>query len=213
MKAHNATPMIGYKFNRLTVIEEVDRIHPKRPMYACKCDCGKMKNVEGRRLREGTIKSCGCLSKELTRIRSITHGMTDSSEYKTWCGIKRRCLNENDKRYPEYGGRGIKICDSWSNSFQSFFHDMGEKPEGYSIERIDVNGNYEKSNCKWIKLSSQASNKRTNVKITHKNETKNLSDWSLETGIKAETISARIKRGWSIEKSLSIIPQLTKKNP
>lgn len=206
MKAHNSIEMIGKTFNFLTVISETIRTHHKRPMYVCKCSCGSIKNVEGRRLREGTVKSCGCFAKESLKIRSVTHGMTYSAEYKTWCGMKRRCLNKNDKRYPAYGGRGIKICDSWLYSFESFFQDMGKKPKGFSIERKDVNGNYEHSNCEWIKISSQASNKRSNVKITHNNTTKNLCEWSLITGIKPGTISARIKSGWSIEKSLSIIP-------
>lgn len=206
MKAHNHIEMTGRRFNRLTVISETTRIHPKRPMYICLCDCGTMKNVEGRRLREGVVKSCGCLSKETTKSRSTTHGMTDSVEYKVWCGIKRRCLNKNDKRFQSYGGRGIKICDSWKNSFESFFSDMGYRPDGFSIERIDVNGDYEPKNCKWIKLSSQASNKRSNIRITYNNTTRILSEWSMLTGIKPGTISARLNRGWSIKKSLSIIP-------
>lgn len=195
--------MIGKRFNYLTVIEEVSRIHPKIPRYTCLCDCGNTKVVEGRKLREGTIKSCGCYAKLKTSDRSTKHGMTNSSEYKTWCGMKRRCLNKNDKRYKDYGARNINICDRWIHSFEKFFLDMGSKPHGYSIERIDNNGNYEPNNCVWMKISDQTKNKRSNILLTYKKQTHILADWSRITGIKAGTIKARLDRGWPVEKALS----------
>lgn len=196
--------MIGKKFARLLVVEETERINPKRPRYKCLCDCGKTSNVEGRHLRAKTILSCGCLASEKLGNRSRTHGLTESPEYLTWCGIKRRCLNKNDARYPDYGGRGISICNSWANSFEAFLKDMGGKPTlAHSIERIDYNKGYDKFNCKWITMASQAKNRRSNVVITLNGKSMILTDWARQTGISTATISARIRYGWSIEDTLT----------
>jgi hypothetical protein len=206
--------MIGRKFSRLLVLSEAERLHQKRPRYKCACDCGNISLVEGRHLRGEKIKSCGCLNRLRIGDFSRTHGMTETTEYKAWCGIKRRCLNINDKRYPEYGGRGIKICDAWANSFEQFYKDMGERPSGsYSIERVNVNGNYEPSNCVWIHNAEQSKNRRSNVIITHNGKTMILSEWAQETGLQSETISSRIKRGWSIADALTKPIRLAKKHP
>ena len=188
----------------LFVLEDAERINPKRPRYKCLCDCGNYSIVEGRHLRDGKIKSCGCLAKKRIGDFSRTHGMTNSPEYKTWSGIKRRCLNKNDARYHHYGGRGILICERWKNSFEAFLYDMGEKPHGnYSIERIDFNGHYEPTNCKWIKNEVQQKNKRSNVILSSSGKTMILSDWAKETGLSASTISARLRYGWSVDDALS----------
>lgn len=124
--------------------------------------------------------------------------------YKKWMAMKRRCLNKNEKAYPRYGGRGIKICDEWLD-FQNFDRDMGNTfIKGLSLERIDNNGNYEPSNCKWIPLKDQAKNKSNVVLYEYKGRKQSIVDWGKEVGIKSETLRARLKKyGWSIEKSLT----------
>lgn len=137
-----------------------------------------------------------------------SHGMTKTPIYRIWCGIKRRCLNKNERSYKHYGGRGIKICDRWMN-FENFFEDIGNSYEkGLSIERIDVNGDYCSENCKWIPIKEQAKNKR-NVEIyTYNGVRKNLPDWCKEFGLEYSMVRVRIRiLGWSFEKAL-----LTPKN-
>ena len=125
--------------------------------------------------------------------------------YSRWSGIKRRCLNKNSPAYKNYGGRGIKICDEWKNSFESFCSwaiTNGYKKE-LSIDRIDVDGNYEPSNCRWATLKEQNNNKRTNINLTYNGESHSLIEWSYILGICKATLSSRLCRGWSTEKTLS----------
>jgi hypothetical protein len=157
------------KFGKLTVIKEVEpRITAKgikERRVECICDCGNLKNVMISRLKNGLVKSCGCLQKEIIRKINIDtktkYNVKNNPSYKIWCYMKTRCYNKNNKDYKHYGGRGIIICDRWKNSFENFLNDMGEKPEGYSIDRINVDGNYEPSNCRWATQKEQVNNRRT----------------------------------------------------
>jgi hypothetical protein len=167
----------GQKFNRLTIIEEVERhIYPSgkpRRRFLCKCDCGNQTTVMINKILNGHTNSCGCYRKENTSILGKTknnskenngnykHGLRKHILYKTWIGIKNRCNNSNSTDYKHYGGRGIKICDRWNKSFVYFLEDMGMKPyPSYSIDRIDVNGNYEPLNCRWTTQKEQVKNRR-----------------------------------------------------
>lgn len=155
--------MIGQIFGRLTVLEEVQERDKHRYIsYVCACSCGNKKIVTGKLLRRGT-QSCGCIQKEfISKLKRIDDALTVTKHplYVRWCGMKARCYSANHHKYPDYGARGIKVCDSWRDSFINFVNDMGECPEGYSLDRINNDGDYTKDNCKWSSPSEQANNRR-----------------------------------------------------
>lgn len=123
--------------------------------------------------------------------------------YKSWDCMKTRCCNKNSSNYKNYGGRGIRICDRWKDSFKNFLEDMGERPMNMSLDRINNNGDYEPNNCKWSSIKEQNNNMRCNRLITFKGRTKNLTQWAEDTGMDGSTLWHRLKNGWSINKSLT----------
>lgn len=198
--------LIGNKFGRWTVLgfERSDR-HGLQ--WRCKCECGKEKVVLGTHLRYGNSRSCGCLKSELTADRSTTHGHTKnrfpSPEYNSYSGMMQRCYYTKHKRYCAYGGRGIRVCKRWRESFENFIADMGVKPsEAHSIERKNNDGHYEPSNCVWATKEEQGSNTRQNHLIQCGGKCQTLARWSRETGIGETTITRRLKLGWSAEDAL-----------
>lgn len=122
-----------------------------------------------------------------------THGMSNTTEYKTWERIKKRCYNKNVYNYCDYGGRGILMCDEWKNSFEVFYKDMGDRPEGTSIDRIDNDKGYSKENCRWATNEEQCNNRRSNINITYKGETQTLAQWCRELNLEYQTVKARIQ--------------------
>lgn len=151
----------GQKINMLTVVEKTNERKRGYIVWKCICECGNETKIISSNLQSGYTKSCGCLVSKNSSEANTKHGKTHSTEYNTWNGMKGRCLNKNNKDFKNYGGRGIKICDSWLNSFENFYKDMGSKPSKlHSIDRIDNNGNYEPSNCRWATLSQQNISKR-----------------------------------------------------
>jgi len=152
-------------FGRLTVIVLKDSNKWGERIWTCRCSCGNLVDVSGSSLREGKTKSCGCLRQEETSKRLLTHGESATTgyttEYKIWSGMKQRCLNPKQTKYTSYGGRGIKICQEWSTSFETFLKDVGRRPSiHHSLDRIDVNGNYEPNNVRWATHAEQQANKR-----------------------------------------------------
>jgi hypothetical protein len=133
----------------------------------------------------------------------ITHGRSGTKEHKAWMGMRERCYNTNSQRYLNYGGRGITVCARWRNSFEKFFLDMGECPEGLTLERRDINKGYNPKNCYWATWKEQNRNKTTSRHITWNGKTQIIADWANETGLSSSTIAKRIKRSWSIEKALT----------
>lgn len=134
-------------------------------------------------------------SKPRRTLGIIIHGLSNTREYKAWHAAYRRCYTIKDRGYPNYGGRGIEMCEEWRNSVQQFVCDMGPCPTGYTLERIDVNGNYTKDNCTWIPRSKQSSNRTNTIKINHNGETRSLKEWARFLGIPYMTVLNRHRRG------------------
>jgi hypothetical protein len=179
---------------------ELLRFHHKeggRYFWECRCDCGSPHIAEVGLVRSGNTRSCGC-SKNSSPAR--THGMTETPEYKSWSGMKSRCLNPSNKKYPEYGGRGIAVCQRWIDSFEAFFEDMGVKPGAqYSIGRKENDGNYEPDNCGWETPKQQANNRRR-AKLNRTEEYRNNISAKLR-GIKRSTETrARMVQAWKLRR-------------
>lgn len=193
----------GQRFSRLIAIKYIGQ-----SKWLCKCDCGNQKIIDGRKLRKGETKSCGCLSLEQAKINFqknyYTHKQSKTRLYQIWKGIKNRCKNPNAPKYKIYGLRGIKVCNEWQN-FEPFYNwaiSSGYKDD-LSIDRIDVNGNYEPNNCQWVDMKTQQRNRRNNHLLTYNDKTLCISEWAEIYNLKPLTLLARINRGWSIEKALN----------
>lgn len=202
----------GNRYGRLVVIKRVCNSKSRSAKWLCRCDCGNETTPNGFQLRNGQTKSCGCLRKELASKRIIktmadgirrkpykeykykTHRMSNSPEYLSWSSMKERCSNPNVISYKNYGARGIIVCDSWMKSFNNFYKDMGGRPTGASLDRIDNNGNYCSDNCKWSSKKQQQNNRRSNNLIKYNGKEHTLMEWSEMLGIKYGTLSSRIVR-------------------
>lgn len=193
----------GLKFGRLKVVELHHTDQFRKSYWKCECECGKIVIVRGSALTTGNTKSCGCLIYE---SKNIKHGMKHERLYRIWSGIKARCYTKNNKAYDRYGGRGISMCQEWKDNFVAFY--KWAMDNGYlddlSIDRINVNGNYEPSNCRWSTPKEQSDNKRCNILITISGITLDLQQWCDKIGINRSTVNTRVRIcGWDYEKALT----------
>ena len=197
--------MIGDKFNRLIVLEKYYKHN--RLYYKCLCDCGNICYIRGDSIKSGHIKSCGCLHKEVSSklgLKSVIHGKTNTRLYNIYRGIKQRCYNKNNQAYVNYGERGIKMCDEWRNDFITFYN--WSMNNGYNddltIDRIDVDGNYEPSNCRWVTKSVQNNNTRKTIYLAYSGKFQTFTQWAKELNVNRNTIRQRYYRGYSDKECL-----------
>ncbi len=203
------------RFNRLVALEIVGKNNDRANVWRCICDCGNETNTSASRLRSGHTKSCGCLRKEKAVLAQkqncYIHGFRRTPFYKSWSSMKERCNNRNSIAFTNYGGRGIRVCERWL-SFENFMQDMYESYQLHvqvfglkntTLERVDVNKNYNKQNCRWATNEEQSRNRRNNVLLTFNKKTQCMAAWADEVNIGASVIYKRLKRGWSVEKALT----------
>lgn len=198
------------KFERLTPIEpiEIDKFH--RAIWKCKCKCGNECAVAYSSLKNGDTQSCGCLHDEVfnkNRMHHVKHNQSNSRLFNIWVNMRQRCTNEKNQKYHRYGGRGITVCNEWLHDFQAFYD--WSMSHGYAddltIDRIDNDGNYEPSNCRWITAKEQANNVSYNLIFEMNGKKQTLKQWSEDVGINYGTLYSRIYRnGWSFEKAISM---------
>lgn len=191
----------GRTFGRLTAIEYVGRTK-----WKCQCSCGNTTTVNAIRLKNGTTSSCGCFRKERARKLRLTHGYGkrggEGTAWSSWHSMMARCNNPKMSGYHNYGGRGISVCKKWFQ-FLSFLADMGDRPDGKSLGRIDNNGHYCKSNCRWETRIEQGSNRRDNRFVTAIGLTKTVAEWERYKGVKTHVILRRLNKGWSDEDAVN----------
>jgi hypothetical protein len=194
--------LIGKRFGHLEVLSNVCLLAESRQkLYLCRCDCGIEKLIVGSSLKAGRTKSCGCYAKKFlfNSERVTKHGQSGSSTYKIWAGMKRRCSkNSSGKSRRLYFEKGIRVCDRWQK-FENFLLDMGERPEGMTIERIDGNKNYELSNCKWATPKEQCNNTTANHIVEYNGKRQTISQWADQLGLKPNTLTYRLKRAFTAE--------------
>lgn len=195
----------GKKFNFLTVLKREKNIYGK-PAFLCLCDCGKTSIVSSSDLKHSRVKSCGCMRGIGGKIHRTTHGLSKTRIYKTYLSMKQRCYNKNCTAYKNYGLRGIKICDEWLNDFKNFYQwsiENGYK-NNLTIERIDFNGNYQPSNCKWATTKEQGNNTRHCVFVTIDGVTKTIKQWCEHNLIDIRVFSnRRYTLKWDLIKALT----------
>lgn len=214
-----AEDITGRKFGRLTALFYTgERRGGSGRVWRCQCECGNVVDVPIGRLKRGGTKSCGCYQRDLTRELKkgkafhVTHGGSSEHLYGVWAAMKRRCEYPKDKRYKDYGGRGIKVCERWRNDYAAFKEDAfkagyveGQEYGKCTIDRIDVNGDYCPENCRWVPMKVQNNNRRNNHLLTYKGKTMTVAEWARETGIKPGTLYDRLYNGWSTERALETV--------
>lgn len=203
MKRLRRLDLTGQKFSFWTVLEKGD-VGPYGAVYwKCRCECGAVKEVLAGLLRSGSSRSCGC-----NRAR---HGYSQTPTGAAWYGMRQRCYNPNDKNYSSYGGRGIEVCKRWQESFENFFADMGEAPKGLTLDRIEVDGNYEPGNCRWATRQTQQRNRRNNPRVNHEGKSVTLVELAERYGITLRALRFRLANNWDLNRALETPVRLTKR--
>ena len=199
--------MIGKRFHHLLITAELPRVrYPSTSMrnYLCLCDCGKEIQALHANLMRGATKSCGCWKVESAGRQFLKHGMSQSSEYGIYVGMKKRCYKETYIEFHLYGGKGIKVCDRWLQSFENFYADMGNRPSPlHSIDRIDSMLGYSKENCRWATKREQTINRKNSVFVEYKNERVHLSDFAKKIGAKySSAYNCIVRKGLTVDEAL-----------
>lgn len=203
VKGRTGPDITGKRFGKLTVVCRNGRIGSEAA-WKCACECGNTTTVRAYSLKSGTTKSCGCGKGNSGRKMFTTHGMSKTPVYRIWKAMMCRCYQKRNRAYPRYGGRGIDVCDRW-HDFTNFYSDMGERPSGTSIDRIDNNKGYSPDNCRWATNIEQARNTRRNVSVSYGGKEAYLSELAERAGISYYTLYCRYKRmGWNIEDAVSL---------
>jgi hypothetical protein len=213
-KRVKAIDLLGQKFGRLTVLSRSQNSEQGKTQWTCLCECGNQKTVLGDSLRSNKTTSCGCYRKQVVgKNAPIKHGKTHTRLFRIWSGMKSRCYAKTNNSYKNYGYRGIVICDEWRYNFQNFY--KWAMTNGYAdnltIDRTNVNGNYEPANCKWATYQQQENNRRDTVFLNICGCRKPITEWSEMVGIGSATIEWRIRKHWPFEQ-LFISPNLNNKN-
>ncbi len=196
--------LTGKRFGKWFVIKRIPNRPNQGPLWFCRCACGVEKVVDGGSLRSGQSRGCHDCN---FGGRKARHGHNvrgkKSSTYMSWRNMISRCRNPKNIGYARYGGRGIQVCDRWRKSFKAFLDDMGVKPLGVTIERIDNEDGYKPSNCRWASYVEQNRNRRDNRLLIYQGETACMTEWAQRVGLRPGTLQARLQLGWSIEKALT----------
>lgn len=204
-RSHNFKDLTGQRFTRLLVLSYSHTNQNQNSVWNCLCDCGTECKVIGKRLLRGAVMSCGCMKRERMATGNTTHNLRYHPMAGSYYQMITRCTNPNSKSYHNYGGRGIIVCDRWRHSLANFIADMGDRPEGATLDRIDNDGPYSPENCRWATIDEQARNKRCNHLITYNGETLIIRDWELRIGLPPGTLRRRIdESGWSIDRAMTI---------
>lgn len=195
----------GEVFGRLTAIRPMGTASRWKPLWEFKCSCGNIKTLNIYCVLSGAVRSCKCLHLDMVIKHGHARGCKKASPtYSSWVACIERCRNPNVRCYSRYGGRGIKVCDRWTNSFENFLEDMGHRPFGHTLDRINNDGPYCKENCKWSTPKEQGNNRENSPIITWGDVTLNLMQWSEKTGLSKSLIYARFfRQNWSAEKALT----------
>lgn len=210
---------IGERYGHWTVLGRAERVDSGHRKCLCKCDCGKIKYVNVYHIIHGASTNCGCVvaqnKAEWNKIHRRTHGGTAGESgrlYNVYRGIIKRCYLKSYKEFRNYGGRGIAVCDEWRGkhgfeNFQEWALATGYDPDApkgkCTIDRIDVNGDYEPSNCRWVDKKTQGNNRRDNRLLTYNGETHTVTEWAEKIGMKPGTLFHRLMKGWTVEKALT----------
>lgn len=198
-------------YGKWTVIEETGL------RWLCRCECGTERRVVRSDLWSGRSTNCGCVRRvtapAAARAASMTHGMDGTPIYRTWIDMRRRCHDPRRPDFQKYGARGIVVCEQWRESFETFYRDMGARPEGMTIDRIDNNGNYSPENCRWAARTTQERNKSTNRLVILGGVTMTIAEACERSGITKSAALARLARGWSDERTFSAPLRVARRQP
>lgn len=197
--------LAGLRFGSLVAIERAGTAPGKAgaAIWMCRCDCGVQKTFYSNALRSGSTKSCGCMKSESVASARTTHGMTHSREFNTWKGMISRTTNPEDPFWGSYGGRGIYVCDRWKGSFENFFSDMGKRPEGTTLDRIDNDKGYEPGNCRWATKKEQALNRRTTIRLKLNGEEVSRKEAAFRIGISVNSLRRWLMLGLSADEVMN----------